>query len=268
MKQLLSIVLIVSTVLTAFSTGQTTEKINDNGIRKGLTRCLLELDSASFSKLRERIPDKMASTALWRNYIGHWTIKNDSLFLDSVLVRDNTCDTLRFVPAKIDDIYASRRTPSGYFADWVTDTLRIVSGKILRYVHSGWQSDWENEEMVSVKGGLIKNRTMYENRVVNPVEEGDVRLRKIIDSLDLGFIPKRIVLQLGYRGFDKNGTPTGYNVKVLRGCGDTIVDDKVVRAFTDSTVVRRLIPIYYIRGQYKSREISVAIPASRDDDPN
>lgn len=254
MKYLLSIVLILIIAVTAFGTAQIAEKINDNGVDKGLTECLLELDSVSFFKLKGRIPNKVVSTALWRNYIGCWKIKNDSLFLDSILVGDMTCDTLRFIPAMIDDIYSSRRTPSGYFADWVTDTFRVVSGKVIRYVHMGWESDWESEEFVTVEGGLVKNRISYKNQVVNSVNEGDDMFRKTIDSLNLGYIPKKIVLQLGYRGFDENGIPTGYKVKVMRGCGDTIVDNRVVSAFNDPAVMRSLLPIYYIRGKYKSQE--------------
>ena len=81
MKYLLSIALSVLIAVNALSTAQIPEKINDNGIEKNLTKCLLELDSVSFSLLKERIPKQMTSTALWRNYIGHWKIKNDSLFL-------------------------------------------------------------------------------------------------------------------------------------------------------------------------------------------
>lgn len=263
MKHLLSIVLIITTAVTAFSTGQITEKIKDNGIDKGLAKCLLEQDSVSFSKLKERIPKKLVSTDLWRNYIGCWKIKNDSLFLDSVLVRDNMSDTVRFIPAMIDDIYAARRTPSGYFANWVTDTFRVVSGDVIHYQHMGWESSWEDEEIVSVKGGLVKYRTVYKNRLVNPVNEDETSNGKIIDSLNLGFIPKRIALQLGYLGFNENGITTGYKVKVIRSCGDTIVDNRVVRAFKDSAVMHRLVPIYYIRGQYKSHGCNVAIPKSR-----
>lgn len=262
MKHLLSLVLIAATAITAFSTGQITERINDNGVDKGLTRRLLELDSVTFSKFKQRIPEGMVSTALWRGYIGHWKIKNDSLFLDSVLVRDMASDADQFIPAEIDDIYASRRTPSGYFADWVTDTLRIVSGEIVLYEHMGWESSWENEEFICVKDGLVKDRIVYQNRVVNPVSKDKIRIRELIDSLNLGCVPKRIVLQLGYQGFDENGNPTGYKVKVQRSSGDSIVDNRAVSAFKDSDVMRRLIPIYYIRGQYKAPEGDIAIPKS------
>lgn len=257
-------VLMIATAFAAFSTGQIAERINDNGVNKGLTKYLLELDSVSFSKLKERIPKELVSTALWRGYIGNWKIKKDSLFLDSVIVRNRTSDTLRFVPINIDDIYAAQRTPSGYFADWVTDTLRVVSGDVILYKHMGWESSWENEEFISVKGGLVKDRIVYENRIVNIVNDDEAGFRKVIDSLSLGFIPKRIVLQLGYRGFDENGFPTGYKVKAMRSCGDTIVDNRVVKAFEDSTVMRSLIPIYYIRGQYRAQDRIVTIPKSRD----
>lgn len=262
MKNLLSVMLIIVTAATAFSSGQITEKINDNGVNKCLTKCLLEVDSVSFSKLQERIPKKMVSTALWRNYIGHWKIKNDSLFLDSVLIRDKTSDTLRFTPAAIDDIFAARRTPSGYFADWVSDRFLVVSGNIIHYIHSGWDSYWENEEFVSVKGGLIMDRIVYKNRVVNPINECEINYKKMIDSLDLGFIPKKIVLELGSRGVNEKGNPTGYEVKVLRSCGDAAVDNRVVRSFKDSTVMCKLIPVYYIRGQYKSQKWTISIPQS------
>ncbi len=264
MKRLLLIIFIIATAATAFSTGQITEKINDNGVNKGLARCLLELDSISFSELKERIPKEMVSTALWRNYIGHWKIKGDSLFLDSVLVMDKTCDTLRFIPAKIDDIYAARRTPSGYFADWVTDTLRVVSGDIVLYEHMGWNSYWEDEEYLSVKDGLVMDRLVYKNRIVNPISESEINLKEVIDSLDLGYIPKKMLLQIGFQGFTENGDATGYKVKVLRSCGDTIVDNRVVGAFKNSILMRRLIPIYHLRGQYKSPEGTIAIPESRD----
>lgn len=259
MKHLLSVALIIATAVTAFSTGQTTEKINDNGISKGMTACLLETDSISFSKLKERIPKKMVSTALWRGYLGHWKIKNDSLFLDSILIRDITCDTARFIPAMIDDIYAAHRTPSGYFADWVTDTVRIVSGNLVYYRHMGWQSYWENEEFVSVKDGLIKDRTVYKNQVINPVNKDGAWLKRAIDSLDLGFIPKTILLQVGCQNFDEKGNPTEYNVKVVRSCGDTIIDNRAVRAMKNSTIIRRLVPVYYVRGQYMSQDWDIPI---------
>lgn len=261
MKRLFSVLLSVAAVVAAFATGQITERIVDNGVDKGMATCLLELDSVTFSELEGRIPKKLSSTALWRGYIGHWKIENDSLFLDSVMVGAQGGG---FVPAAIDDIYASRRTSSGYFADWVSDTLRVVSGDFVRYVHMGWKSDWENEEYVVVEGGLVKDRRVYHNRVANPVAEGDAR--KAINSLDLGFIPKRMMLRLGCQGFDGVGNPAACIVEVVRSSGDAAIDDRVVQAINAPAVMRRLVPVYYIRGRYCSPQIDLLIPASRGHD--
>lgn len=246
-------------VIAAFATGQITEKIVDNGVGKGMATYLLELDSVSFSNLKERISNKLTNSALWRGYIGHWKIDRDSLFLDSVMVGDR--ENNKFVPIAIDDIYASHRTASGYFADWVSDTLRVVSGDLVRYVHMGWMSDWENEEYVVVEDGVVKDRIVYHNRVINPVNEG--KARRVIDSLDFGFVPKRMILRIGYLDFDADGKPTGCTAEVVRGSGDAAADEKVVQAINDLAVMRRIVPVYYIRGRYCSPEIDLPIPASR-----
>lgn len=262
MKRLFSVVLGGAMVMAAFATAQITEKIVDNGVGKGMATCLLELDSVSFSNLKERIPNKLTSTALWRGYIGHWKIERDSLFLDSVMVggrEDN-----RFVPIAIHDIYASHRTASGYFADWVSDTLRVVSGDFVRYVHMDWKSDWENEEYVVVEDGVVKDRKVYHNRVINPVAEGEAR--RVIDSLDFGFVPKRMILRIGYQDFDADGNPTECTADVVRGSGDATVDEKVVQAINDLDVMRRIVPVYYIRGRYSSPKIDLPIPTSRGHD--
>lgn len=262
MKRLFSVVLGVAMFMAAFATGQITEKIVDNGLGKGMATCLLELDSVSFANLKARIPKRLTSTALWRGYIGHWKIERDSLFLDSVLVGDS--EDNRFVPIAINDIYASRRTTSGYFADWVSDTLRVVSGDFVRYVHMDWKSDWENEEYVVVEDGVVKDRVVYHNRVINPVAEGEAR--KVIDSLDFGFVPKRMILRIGYQDFDADGNPTECTAEVVRGSGDATVDEKVVQAINDLAVMRRIVPVYYIRGRYRSPQIDLSIPASRGHD--
>ena len=66
--------------------------------------------------------------------------------------------------------------------------------------------------------------------------------------------------------FDAYGQPTKCTVEVVRGSGDAAVDEKVVQAINDPAVMRRLVPVYYIRGRYHSVEIYLPIPASRGQD--
>lgn len=262
MKRFFSVMLGAAMAIAAFATGQIPEKIIDNGVGKQMATNLLELDSILFSKLKKRIPIKLSSTDLWRGYIGHWKIERDSLFLDSVMIRDR--EGHRFVPITLDDIYASRRTDSGYFADWVSDTLRVVSGDFVRYVHTAWKSDWENEEYIVVEDGVVKDRIVYQNSIINPVDEGEAL--RVIKSLDFGFVPKRILLRIGYLDFDADGKPTGCIAKVVRGSGDAAADEKVEQAINNLAVMLRIVPIYYIRGRYCSPDIYLPISARPEHD--
>ena len=258
MRHLLFALFVAVSVVMAFPTGQIPERINDRGVSKDLAVCLLERDKSTFPILKDRIPTEASSTALWRNYIGCWKIQNDSLFLDSILVPNPAEDYPGFVPAKIDDIYGARRTPSGYFADWVTDTLRVVSGDIVRYRHMGWASDWAKEEYIPVEGGRVKKRIIYINRRVNSVSQ-DAQ-KAVVDSLDLGTIPKKIVIEVSCLEFDGKGRPAVGKVEVERSCGDSAVDSLVVHTLEKPEVLARLLPIYLIRGRYQSEPLMIAIP--------
>ena len=130
----------------------------------------------------------------------------------------------------------------------MTDTLRVVSGDIVRYRHMGWASDWAKEEYIPVEGGRVKKRIIYINRRVNSV------------SQDLGTIPKKIVIEVSCLEFDGKGRPAVGKVEVERSCGDSAVDSLVVHTLEKPEVLARLLPIYLIRGRYQSEPLMIAIP--------
>lgn len=251
------------TALTGFSTGQVTERINDNGVDKKLCSLLLEHDTITFSLLKSRIPERLSTTALWRNYIGYWKIKNDSLFLDSVTIPDVNCKEEKYTSVKIDDIYSPKRTDSGYFADWVSDTLRIVSGNVINYIHSGWMQVWEHEELVSVEKGIIKGRKSFDNRTVLK-GHSDNEIRQMYENLDFGKIPGRIIVSLGYSSYDEDGKPETSNIKVIKSCGDKSVDERVVKVFEEWMLTCYPLSVYYINGHYESRKhLLLQLPVSK-----
>lgn len=260
MKRLaMLIVAAAATALAVFPTGQITEKITDNGVSRQMATCLLERDSATFARLKDRLPDRMTSTALYRNYIGCWKISGDSLFLDSILVPDLTSSGIRYKALPVDDIYGARRTPSGYFADWVTDTLRVVSGEIVRYVHAGWASVWAQEDYVTVRNGVVERRTADHNRRVNPVKNFQEAIQKAVSEADLGTIPHRLTLGLRYTEFDADGRPLACEARVDHTSGDSAVDARVARAVQQLFLEKNLLPVYYIRGRYISDPLHLPI---------
>lgn len=70
MRRLLLLILVGLMALVGFATAQFCEIIYDGGVRKSMCSQLLELDSAAFSRIKDRLPQGLSSTALWRNYIG------------------------------------------------------------------------------------------------------------------------------------------------------------------------------------------------------
>lgn len=264
MKRLLLLMVVGVSALVGNATGQFLERIYDDGVCKGMCRLLLELDSAAFSRIESRLPQGGMDTALARKYIGCWSIKNDSLFLDSVLVR---AGGLNFKPIMIDDIFAEKRTASGYFADWVwlCDSLRVVSGDIVSYTHMGWESIWEKEEFIAVESGIVKGRVCKRNRLVNP-GFNQMEFRSLLDSLALEVMPGRVCLQAGYSGYDADGNPTSCRIKVVRGSGDAATDDRVVAAVEKLMLESKPLPIYYIYGQYRSDTYTIPIGWRRKKD--
>ena len=70
------------------ATVQHNEMLNYNGENVQLYSLLLELNDELYRDVKKRLP-KWYRSSLWRNYIGHWKIENDSLFLDSIAVFKN-----------------------------------------------------------------------------------------------------------------------------------------------------------------------------------
>jgi len=79
------------------------------------------------------------STACWREYIGSWSIRRGKLYLTKLEGRFRL------------------EGKEAIFADWFTGTLRIPRGKVLDYIHMGFDTVYEQEIILTVDQGLVKN---------------------------------------------------------------------------------------------------------------
>lgn len=77
------------------------------------------------------------STACWREYIGYWSIRRGKLYLTKLEGR-----------FRLDGKEA-------IFADWFTGELRIPKGRMLEYVHSGFNSIYEQEMLLTLERGVV-----------------------------------------------------------------------------------------------------------------
>lgn len=246
--------------LTASATAQFTEKINDNGVKKNLCTQLLELDTVSFPQIKLRMPPGWSYTSLYRNYVGYWKIKNDSLFLDSIVTPNTNGNGMDFIPVKIEDIYAAKRTPSGYFADWVSDTLRITSGEIVQYQHMGWGSIWENEESMIVRNGKVMERGRSLTLVHPGLKDSELQEMWTKIDLEIGKLPNRCIVQVTYSDYDSDGNPIDCEVKTVRGTGDVKANALVAAKVKKWVLKMRPFPIFYRDGRFSSTTWHMRFP--------
>lgn len=106
-------------------------------------------------------------TGNWRGYEGAWEIRDGKLFLTAVTA--NVCTGVRLPQtyglvacedyggklkaAGIGDIFPGAAGP--VFADWYTGVLRVPLGRMIGYVHMGYESQYEMYLHFNVVKGVI-----------------------------------------------------------------------------------------------------------------
>lgn len=132
-------------------TAQVPERLIYEGERLPLPFCppLLEQDL----RIRERTPEELQdcdpiifSTACWRRYIATWEIKAGRLYLVEIEGRYKLAGE------------------GPIFADWFSGVLRIPKGEVLRYVHMGFATVYEQELLVKIEQGVVVATELVDNR--------------------------------------------------------------------------------------------------------
>ena len=128
-------------------TAQVHEKIRYQGKRMRLASCPhFPEDHPRISEVSEEEIEKLAmdnrteiifSTACWREYVGSWSIRRGKLYLSKLEGR-----------YRLDGKEA-------IFADWFTGELRIPKGRMLEYVHAGFNSIYEQEMLLTLERGVV-----------------------------------------------------------------------------------------------------------------
>jgi hypothetical protein len=101
-------------------------------------------------------PFKAPNTACWRGYVGQWVICNDRLYITALRgwIKDRT---------EVDLSYLFPDYPKKAFAHWVNREIKTTRGKLLDYVHGGFESVYEEELLFEIEYGVIKSVTIKKN---------------------------------------------------------------------------------------------------------
>ena len=109
----------------------------------------------SYLETRSDVSFIFKSTALVRGYIGTWEIKNNQLYLISLLgFVDNN--------KKVDLSYLFPNKTE-VFANWFSGDIRIPEGKLLEKINLGYESVFEKDRILTFNKGILISETVKNN---------------------------------------------------------------------------------------------------------
>lgn len=111
------------------------------------------------------------SSACWRGYTASWEIIDKKLYLIDFLgqtsnfrtVNYEKQETLKYFEVGMDFIFPNQKS---VFAEWFSGEIRLPMGKMLNYVHGGYNSTFEVDIFLEFKNGLLIGK-----RIVNNLEK-------------------------------------------------------------------------------------------------
>ncbi len=197
------------------------------------------------------------TTACERKYIAEWTIIDNQLYLTGIY---SCCYFEDKIKSDLKQLFGKKFINGKVKADWVTANISSPQGKLLYYVHSGYESLYEKEVVFEIVDGQLKTTTSYDNSKSKiSIYSQEANLLKFIytniqwDSLPKHEEPIRVIVK-----FSANEQGIVDSVKVMKGF-DRTFDNEAIR-------VVKSIPewdVFYRRGQLERRVMYLPIVFSK-----
>ena len=101
-------------------------------------------------------PFRAQSTALWRGYVGTWEVREGRLYLIAIRAQleDGTTVTL-------ETLFPGY--PDRVFAHWFTGELRVPQGRVINYVHQGYQTQFQADLFLRLEKGVLVSAELVSN---------------------------------------------------------------------------------------------------------
>ena len=100
------------------------------------------------------------STACWRGYKAIWELKGDDLYLIKITSCHNNCG-LEIKNADLKKMFGQ----DIIFAEWFSGNIVAPKGKLINYIHMGYASLYEKEDIFSFKKGKLIGKKTYQNYI-------------------------------------------------------------------------------------------------------
>ena len=172
MKRLVFFVTLTLMSLNIHATGQEGDIIYIDGEQWELLGKPVQADSVLSRELKEALPKGRGfTTSNWAGYTAYWSIQQERLCLDSILYEIYDAD-----PKKSRTECLHRDTLLRVFrnyidgkrimATWLNGDIRVAKGKMIYYVHSYFERNYENERFVTLDHGKVCGMKDFQNYIV------------------------------------------------------------------------------------------------------
>lgn len=260
-KFLILLIFALSFSVRAYSTAQQSECIFIDGKMYGLCTCPLEYNKELKDEFVKQYPLTWESTALWRGYIGYWSIKENKLYLDSLQCNIKDIGHKTIIP-KDEKLFESYLKEGNVCASWFSRELRIVEGDRVE-VPDDCMAIYEHETFLTVEKGVVKNKRTENNSLVCPnyIENIEIynAFREAFKQELPDYATNRIVCSVTYSAFDGNGNPTEVDVKILKMREDIDRKEDIKNFVSTYLLEHRILGIYNLNGKYKSEKWTVTL---------
>ena len=99
---------------------------------------------------------EVSCTALWRGYVGEWSVIEGRLYLIGI-----TGTLEGDTPASLETFFPG--FPDRVFAHWYSGQVRLPMGQQLEYVHGGYGSTYEQDLLIDFDQGVVSQTTLRHN---------------------------------------------------------------------------------------------------------
>ena len=177
-----------------FATAQEGDVIYIDGVKWELYALPLVQDSVIRQKLKTILPDhedRSWRTSNWKGYTAHWNLdEGGMLYLQYIRVHMYDKEAKRsytkyIMPNDMKEAFPNYVTKFGLEARWFNGEIRVGKGELVRYEHSGFNRNLEQEQLMTFENGkLISQSPVYHNKVLLKRDEN-----KLSESVHYAFIP-------------------------------------------------------------------------------
>lgn len=266
MKKILTCILFVFLAIAGNATGQEGDIIYIDGARWVLLGRPICSDSVLYHNLKAVLPSERSwSTANWDGFTSYWSTVQDVLFLDSIRCEHYDTNRRENIGECIPNdtllsVFKNYVNGKHIVASWLTEDIRVATGKVIYYEHMGFQRNYEEEKVFSISKGKIVGKKEYHNYVVDGFSFDKVKDNTEIRELfplhieqypELADV-KRIVFYIKKAQVDNQGNLVECEVEVVRPSDNP----RLAKEMVSLLKAYRPWKVSFINGEYRANGIA------------